>query len=273
MASYSYTRDLKEEDLAQPEAHVYTKKELWENWWDYNLRWVIVGVIAAGILIYLLLDVLVFTADVDYQLAIVSPTSISESILTEMEETLSAQLEDVSGDGVVTVEVYSYMVDLSTYDTVTAVTGETEEVVEEPAEEDVATDEDGYATYDYADTSEYDYYLEMAGQVQLSADLELGETTIFILSDPQSFQIASGALCSPDGTMPEDGADAAWETLVYDIADCTFFSDTVLEALDGYYIARRNSETDDTVIEHFAFYQSIWDMIIGDAVPVSEKVA
>ncbi len=90
MASYSYTRDMKDEDLAPPEVHVYTKKELWDNWWDYNLRWVIVGAIAAAVLIYLLLDIFVLTPDIDYQLAIVSPTSISESILTDMEDAITA---------------------------------------------------------------------------------------------------------------------------------------------------------------------------------------
>ncbi len=267
MASYSYTRDLKDEDLAPPEVHVYTKKELWENWWDYNLKRVLVGIGVFALAVYFILDIFVFTAKIDYQIAIIAPETIPDSILNEMSDTLSPYLEDITGDGVVTLDVYSYYVDLSTYSTVTDVTGD----VEELTEEEIAEQSD--YSYFSTDTSTYDYYTEMAGQVQMATDLELGESVIFILADPSSFQIASNMLAYPDGTLPEDPETVAWELLVYEMADCSIFSDEVLEALDGFYIARRGAEEGEDFMETFNNNQTLWDVIIGDAQPYSEKLA
>ncbi len=271
MASYSYIRDLKDEDLAPPDVHVYTKKELWENWWDYNLKWVLIGIGAFALLVYFICDAYVFNTAVDYQLVIVSPDSIYDTTLDEISETLTPYLDDITGDGVVNLEVYSYLVDLSTYDSVTEVTGEgeaQEEVVEEDTEADTST------TFDYSSTSDYSYYMEMAGQVQLSADLELAESVIFILYDPESFQLASNMLCYPDGTSPEDPTTVPWEELVYQISDCTIFSDTVQFAIGDYYIARRGYEgEDDDYVANFEKYQGLWALIIGDAQPYNEVLA
>ncbi|MFI3168611.1 MAG: hypothetical protein R3Y06_01525 [Faecalibacterium sp.] len=276
MASYSYIRDLKDEDLAPPDVHVYTKKELWENWWDYNLKWVLLGIGAFALLVYFICDAYVFNTAVDYQLVIVSPDSIYDTTLDEISETLTPYLDDVTGDGVVNLEVYSYQVDLSTYDIVTEVTGDAEEIVEEVVEETEETaEETETTTYDYfSDTSTYEYYMEMAGQVQLSADLELAESVIFILYDPESFQIASSMLCYPDGTSPDDPENVAWEELVYQISDCTIFSDTIQFALGDYYIARRGYENeDDDYVANFEKYQGLWELIIGDAQPYNEVLA
>ena len=41
MASYRYERDIDPRDLAPRKERQYTRKEKWANWWDYNLKWVI----------------------------------------------------------------------------------------------------------------------------------------------------------------------------------------------------------------------------------------
>ncbi len=280
MASYSYTRDLKDEDLAPPEVHVYTKKELWENWWDYNLKWVLMGIGAVAILVYFLVDAFILTPKVDYQIAIISADSIYDSTLTDISDSLSPYLEDTTGDGVVTLDVYSYVVDLSTYSTVTeATSADGEEVVEEIAEaatEETTDETEADSTWLLdltGDTSTYSYYTELAGQVQMSADLEACDTIIFILADPLSFQIASEMLCYPDGTMPEDPTDVAWEELVYAVEDCDVLSDATKEALSGYYIARRGSDTDSTVISQFTYYETLWDALVQGAAPYAETLA
>ncbi len=284
MASYSYTRDMTEEDLKQ-EVHVYTKKELRANWWDYNLKWVLMGIAAAALVIFLLVDVL-FKTQADYQIAIIGPDSISETIRDEIASIVSAQLDDKNGDGEVYVEVYSYTVDLSGY-----VTGDEdvddklEEVAQAEAEEDatVAQYEEGSeealeaemdAVWDSYDSVSTDsYYVEMAGQIQMASDLELGESIIFILNLPDIFEEYSEVLCYLDGTMPEDIETADWTKMVYEISECSILGEDVINALDGYYIARRNSTTDTDIMEKFEEYQTLWDIITEGATPYSEKIA
>ena len=41
MASYRYERDIDPRELAPRKERQYTRKEKWANWWDYNLKWVI----------------------------------------------------------------------------------------------------------------------------------------------------------------------------------------------------------------------------------------
>ena len=46
MASYRYERDIQPGDLKPRREKQYTRKERWANWWDYNLKWVIlIGII------------------------------------------------------------------------------------------------------------------------------------------------------------------------------------------------------------------------------------
>ncbi len=48
MASYRYERDIDPKDLQPRKQRQYTRKERWANWWDYNLKWVIIiGIIVA----------------------------------------------------------------------------------------------------------------------------------------------------------------------------------------------------------------------------------
>ena len=48
MASYRYERDIDPADLAPRAEKQYTRKERWANWWDYNLKWVLLIGIAAA---------------------------------------------------------------------------------------------------------------------------------------------------------------------------------------------------------------------------------
>ena len=42
MASYRYERDIDPKDLKPRKERSYTCKERWANWWDYNLKWVLI---------------------------------------------------------------------------------------------------------------------------------------------------------------------------------------------------------------------------------------
>ena len=48
MASYRYERDIQPGDLKPRREKQYTRKERWANWWDYNLKWVILIGIAVA---------------------------------------------------------------------------------------------------------------------------------------------------------------------------------------------------------------------------------
>ena len=52
MASYRYERDIDPKDIAPRKEKQYTRKERWANWWDYNLKWVIIIGIAAAFMAY-----------------------------------------------------------------------------------------------------------------------------------------------------------------------------------------------------------------------------
>ncbi len=250
MASYQYTRDLEPEDLQQRDVHVYTKKELRENWWDYHLKWVLLSIAAVLAIGYFVLDAFVFAVKTDYQITVISSVGLTETPLTEITDLLTPLLPDANQDGKVAVETLYYRVDLSSYD----------ESNSNLMESNV---------YD----SEYDYYDTMAGQVQMSADLSAGDSNIFIVYDPAGFQMATYALCYLDGTMPQDPATAEWEQMSYALADCPLLADTTLAASGDYYLVRRNSTTDETVMEQYDSYQVVWDLLTEGATPYSERVA
>ena len=55
MASYRYERDIDPKDLKPRKQRQYSRRERWANWWDYNLKWVLIFGIAGafvGVLLY-----------------------------------------------------------------------------------------------------------------------------------------------------------------------------------------------------------------------------
>ena len=42
MASYRYERDIDPKDLKPRKQRQYSRRERWANWWDYNLKWVLI---------------------------------------------------------------------------------------------------------------------------------------------------------------------------------------------------------------------------------------
>lgn len=62
MASYRYERDIAPADLAPRAEKRYTRKERWADWWDYNLKWVLLIGIAATFVAYSFIGQYFFTA-------------------------------------------------------------------------------------------------------------------------------------------------------------------------------------------------------------------
>ena len=75
MASYRYERDIDPKDLTPRKKRTYTRKERWANWWDYNLKWVIILGIAAAFVGYCFIGQYFLTTHADYNVAVVAPTT------------------------------------------------------------------------------------------------------------------------------------------------------------------------------------------------------
>ena len=52
MASYRYERDIDPKDLKPRKQRQYSRRERWANWWDYNLKWVLLFGIAGAFVAY-----------------------------------------------------------------------------------------------------------------------------------------------------------------------------------------------------------------------------
>ena len=73
MASYRYERDIDPKDLQPRKQRQYTRKERWANWWDYNLKWVIIIGIIVVFFGYNFIGQYFFTVHADYNVAVVAP--------------------------------------------------------------------------------------------------------------------------------------------------------------------------------------------------------
>ena len=145
MASYRYERDIDPKDLTPRKKRVYTRKERWANWWDYNLKWVIILGIAAAFVGYCFIGQYFLTTHADYNVAVVAPHYLPEATQTALQDALAAYGEDRNGDGKVVVKLNVYTMNFGSDDS--------------------------------------DAYLDMAGTTKLSTDIQGALSSIFILYD------------------------------------------------------------------------------------------
>ena len=168
MASYRYERDIDPADLAPRAEKQYTRKERWANWWDYNLKWVLLIGIAAAFVAYSFIGQYFFTTKPDYNVAAVATYYMPDDTVTALQEQLARYGEDLNGDGKTVVTLNGYTLDYSAGDTQT----------------------------------ESDAYLTMAGTTKLATDVAGGLSSVILLYDPAGFQESTGSLRYLDGTLP-----------------------------------------------------------------------
>ncbi len=219
MASYRYERDIKEEDTRPFKEKEYTRAERWRNWWDYNLKWVIVIGIAVGFVAYAFIGQYFFTVKADYDVAVVAPYYLPDDTVAALETRLAAYGKDLNGDGQVVVTLNVYTVDYS----------------------------------NEAET-ETDAYLTMAGVTRLAADVQGALSAVYILYDPAGFQENTGSLRYLDGSLPVGGQDEDWWNMVYRWTDCP-----VLAGLDlgSYGADATQSESGDSQAYMSRFYVAL----------------
>ena len=90
MASYRYERDIDPKDLQPRKQRQYTRKERWANWWDYNLKWVIIIGIIVVFFGYNFIGQYFFTVHADYNVAVVAPHYLPEATQTALQDALAA---------------------------------------------------------------------------------------------------------------------------------------------------------------------------------------
>lgn len=172
MASARYTLDIKEEDLKPEVEPPLTPAEKRANWLHYH-KWMLVAIVFGLILVIWFVHDMVTRVDPDYTIALVTVSYIPDETITSLENALSAELEDLNGDGKVVVTVSHY-------------------------------------TYRYGDESvneSLDSYQKMAGEVQLSTDLSTSTSILFITDCFDAMEDSTqifGYLDDPYSYPPED---------------------------------------------------------------------
>lgn len=160
-------------------AHVrrdLTPRQRLEHWWHYHWYFVLLVLAAAGLGIYFA-SAWGSAVPEDYSVAWVGPCYLDEEVQTALTAALAAYGEDVNGDGQVVVRIRQLALDLRSI-----------------------AQRGTNGQQEYADL------------LALDADLNCGQSTLFLLADPEAFQAYSGALLYLDGTEPRAGA-ADWENM------------------------------------------------------------
>lgn len=222
------------------------------NWWDYNLKWVIIIGIAAAFAAYNFIGQYFFVTKPDYNVAVVAPYYLPEDTVNALQDALAAYGEDRNGDGkvVVTLNVY---------------------------------------TLDYSDTetqTESAAYLTMAGTTKLATDVQGGLSSVFLLWDPAGFEESTGSLRYLDGTLPSADSDEDWWNMVYKWDDCPVLAGLDLgdygpdttqsrsgssqEYMSQFYVGMRgawNSGTADNLAGGEEFWQKLTEGAVSTAAP------
>lgn len=248
MASYRYERDIDPQDLAPRKEKQYTRRERWANWWDYNLKWVLLIGIAGGFLAYTLIGHYFFTTHPDYNIGVVAPYYLPEDTLQALQTQLAAFGQDLNGDGKTVVTLNTYTLDYTQ-----SAEGETES----------------------------DAYLTMAGTVKLASDVQGALSTVFLVADPAGFEESTGCLAYLDGTLPAPDSDADWWNMVYRWEDCPALTGLDLgdygpdaaQAASGssqdymrrFYVGRRGA-WNDAQAENLSGGEALWAALTAGAV-------
>lgn len=238
MASYRYERDIDPKDLAPRKEKQYTRKEKWANWWDYNLKWVLLIGIAAAFVAYTFIGQYFFVDKPDYNIAVVAPYYLPDDTVMALQNALAAYGEDRNGDGKVLVALNVYTLDYTDSET------ETESAA----------------------------YRTMAGTTKLAADVQGGLSSIFLLYDPAGFEESTGTLRYLDGSLPAPDSDDDWWNMVYRWTDCPVL--TALD-LDAYRADTTHAEGGDSQEYLAPFYigmRGAWNTATADNLAGGEEL-
>ena len=207
-------------DLKPRKQRQYSRKERWANWWDYNLKWVLIFGIAGAFVAYCFIGQYFLTTHPDYNVAVVSPYYLPEATVTALQEQLAAYGEDCNGDGKVVVKLNQYTMAFNSEDS--------------------------------------DAYLDMAGTTKLSTDIQSSLSSIFILYDPAGFQQTTGTLRYLDGHLPKSDADSDWWNMVYRWTDCPVLTGMELGSYTSDAVQSASGDSQQLLADYYIGIRGAW---------------
>ena len=222
------------------------KQKSIRNWWYYYKWYVLIGLILLGILIYIAGNALgIWKRTPDLQIAYVGRAPLPEDTKDALEQAFASVADDYNKDGQVIVQINQYI-------------DSGRETSSDPA---------------------YEYGSEIA----LIGDITKGDSYIFLMDDPESFQLSWHILSAADGTKPQD-TDYSTEDKVFlwsqspvlshlDLG--TYHSNTLgmeetgssQEWVSGLYVGRRYFSPDKTP-PYETQYSQLWEHIL----PTTQEV-
>lgn len=181
-------------------------RKKWNNWWYYNKWYVLVIALVAVLVFDFVHSVHENKANrPDFQVAYLGG-ALNDDTVEKLEQALAELAPDSNGDGQVIVTVNQYNLYSGK---------EGPQLGLDPA-------------------------AMIAAQTRMAADLQAGESFLFLTPDPIQFQEDTGVLCRIDGTLPEEDPDSAmplylaWEDCpVLESLDLGLLTDPMLEEGTG----------------------------------------
>lgn len=107
MARERYLVGAGEESIHQEVAPL-SKSDARKNWWHYH-KFIVLGIIAAALLVFSFVYSIVSQIKPDYQVAFLTSYSLPDELMDEMEGYIAEYCDDRNGDGQVVVSVNTYV--------------------------------------------------------------------------------------------------------------------------------------------------------------------
>lgn len=175
-------------DVKPREKKELTPEEKRRNWWDYHKWHVVIVLVLLVLLGDLVYDVIRDKRNQpDYVIAYVGQTALPDTLAEAVQTGICALGEDINGNGKVQVEVRQYI---------------------------LSAEEDFYSMIVTGDSER-----GQTASILLQTNIEMVESMVFLLEDPELFQAGYPILCRADGSYIEDTPDSD-VPVCYRWADC-----------------------------------------------------
>lgn len=202
-----------------------TPQEKRRNWWHYHWKYLLLGLGAALIFGKIAYDH-VTKVEPDCSVALVTRYQTTSAEIASLQTALEAICPDSNGDGRVSVAINAIQLNYTSTD----MSAEAMKVMEANI-----------------DKLNFDFYTRQSG--------------IFLLDDPENFQINSGAMSYLDGSDPTEGI-ADWKNMVHPWTDWAGSDQVELETCqpDRLWFGRRII-LEDRDTQAFAGAQALWEAL------------
>ncbi len=220
MARDRYLWNAGEETINKPGAEIKadTPKSKWQNFWYYHkfhVAFAIIGAFIVGTFIYDIAS----KVTPDYQIAIVTGDTSQQAIAEQLGKDLAPYGKDLNGDGQVVVQINVYALS----------SGE---------ETDTSS-----ATAQAQMNASVDMYTQMASVTKYSADMQTGESLIYIMDDENFLSQTENGMFAyvEDGSTPEEGA-TDYQNMRIAWSDCAALAEIQQKWIDEGFCSEEYAE-------------------------------